>query len=46
MNKDSIDTIEQAWEKRELLFLEKTQDTIRNIIEKLDKGLILSLIHI
>jgi 2,3,4,5-tetrahydropyridine-2-carboxylate N-succinyltransferase len=40
MNKDSIDTIEQAWEKRELLSLEKTQETIKDIIEKLDKGLI------
>ena len=33
MNKDSIDTIEQAWEKRELLSLEKTQETIKDIIE-------------
>ena len=40
MNKDSINIIEQAWEKRELLSFKETQETIRDIIEKLDKGVI------
>src|SRR5882724_11923143 len=30
--------IEKAWENRELLKEEKTQDTIREVIELLDKG--------
>ena len=40
MNKESINVIEQAWEKRELLSFKETQETIRDIIEKLDKGVI------
>lgn len=32
------ETIEAAWQNRELLKEQKTQETIRNVIEELDKG--------
>ena len=40
MNNDSIKTIEQAWGKKELLSLEKTKETIREVIEQLDNGIL------
>ena len=38
MNKKWIDIIENAWKDRTLLSNNTTKDTIRNIIEKVDKG--------
>jgi len=38
MQKGKIDLIEKAWDNRSLLREEKTQDAIRDLIEKLDKG--------
>jgi len=38
MNKKWIDIIENAWEDRALLSNNTTKDTIRNIIEEVDKG--------
>ena len=33
-----INIIEEAWENRELLKSQKTQDAIKLVVEKLDKG--------
>ena len=38
MKKQWIETINNAWEDRELLNDEKTQQTIHQIIEEVDKG--------
>jgi 2,3,4,5-tetrahydropyridine-2-carboxylate N-succinyltransferase len=38
MNQQLIQTIETAWEQRELLKQTDTQNAIRSVIEALDKG--------
>jgi 2,3,4,5-tetrahydropyridine-2-carboxylate N-succinyltransferase len=38
MNKKWIDIINNAWEDRALLDNKTTKETIRNIIEEVDKG--------
>ena len=43
---DLIKTIEEAWENRALLKESQAKDAVREVVNLLDKGVLLSLIHI
>ena len=40
MNQDQINYIENAWQNRHALHEQKTQEVIRDVIDKLDKGIV------